>query len=203
MNAKEQAHQRTVHIEVRNGLALGDQRRDALKTAQQRHQRRLHFENNPRSKRGDERYVTAAHQRVAQSLLGVDEDCLVADVVIAGPERLAEIASRVALRLTDHRYSLVKGGKRFIVAMQAPTHIAAAKPCARQIRIDRQCLFKGGKSSVVALQIEQDVTAAEPGIRRIGCDRQCRVISGAGFAVTLQAPQHIAAADPDVGQIGL
>src|SRR5579885_1930422 len=89
---ERQAEQGAVQVEVGQGVApLYDPRR-AGKRAQQRGQRRLHLDDNPRPALRHQRDVAAELERVAESLLGMQEDGLARDLMRSGPQRLREVA---------------------------------------------------------------------------------------------------------------
>ena len=74
VEGERQAEQRAVVVEAPRRLVGSEESRDALESLQQRYQRRLHPQQHGRAALGQRPGVAAELDRVAEALLGVDEN---------------------------------------------------------------------------------------------------------------------------------
>ena len=77
-----------MEIEIKHRLARGDDLHRVGKRAHQVVQRRLHFQNDARAARRDQRRVTAELDRIAETLLGMQENSLACDFIRPEPQLL-------------------------------------------------------------------------------------------------------------------
>ena len=84
-----------MHVEGRQRLAARDHA-DAFEVGEQRLQLGLHFDDDGRARAREQRRIADKLDRVAETLLGMQQDGLAPERVFAEPERLAQVAPRDA-----------------------------------------------------------------------------------------------------------
>jgi hypothetical protein len=82
---QRQAHQRTVHVEVPQPIACRNDLRATRQACHQRVQGALHFKNDARAARRNVRNIAGELDRIAETLLGMQEDGLAGDVLRSKP----------------------------------------------------------------------------------------------------------------------
>src|SRR3984957_13704197 len=97
---QRQAEKRTLQVEIRQRIALGDDPRGAGEASQKAHKRLLDLQNNARTLCRDQRHIAAELNGVAKSLLAVKQDGLARDLPTSEPVRLREITPPRSRRST-------------------------------------------------------------------------------------------------------
>src|SRR5262249_32582525 len=92
-----QAHNWTMNIELRDGLPARDKGGDAIEAFHQSHEFWLDLEHNTRAQCGEQRHITADHQRVTEPLLGMNKDCLSIYRAVTHPHRSTEIPVKIQI----------------------------------------------------------------------------------------------------------
>jgi hypothetical protein len=86
-----------MNVEMREGLALHDDSRDAIHPGQDRPQARLHLEHNLGTQRGKLGQIADELKGVTEALFGVHQDNLPGESLATKPKRLREVATLVPL----------------------------------------------------------------------------------------------------------
>ena len=91
---ERQARQRAVDVERRQRLAARDDRGDAFEAGEQALELRLHLQHHAGAGARQQRRVAREHHRIAEALLGVQQDGLARERGFAEPQRLPQILPR-------------------------------------------------------------------------------------------------------------
>ncbi len=191
LERQREAAQRAVDVEGRKRFAARHHADHALELPQQRRELRLHLQHDLGARARQQRDIARELDRVAQSLLGVQQDRVALKWIFSEPKRTA-----VAAALRRHAGSTPPP----FVLLEAAAKVADRQQRKRLIEMrvgvilaDFECLGIARHRLVMAIERLQREAAIVQGLYVVGSNRERAVIGRDRIPIATQAEQAYAA----------
>ena len=188
-----------MHIEFRQRLAPRYDLRHARQRGHQRAQRPLHLKHHPRGARRNLRRIAGELDRIAKTLLGVQQNGLSGDVIRAGPQRLHEIPLGAAMLLgLPPPFVLIEAAHK-VAEQQAAQRLVIMS--VGKIRPYGAHAFVTGQRLIEAPHILQSNAAIGERLEIIRPQRERTVVACERIIKSLERVQRIAAVVMRLGAV--